>query len=46
MKQYINDNTIVKHELYNAFKKSILFSLFNLIFYSVMSINCQNVYCK
>ena len=28
MKQYINDNTIVKHELYNAFKKSILFPLF------------------
>ena len=47
MKEYINDNTIIKDELYNAFKESVscplcLSSLIN----PVMCMKCQNVFCK
>ena len=47
MEEYINNNTIVKDELYNAFKESISCPLcLNILINPVMCMKCQNVFCK
>ena len=47
MEEYINTNTIIKDEIYNAFKDSITCPLcFSILISPVMCMKCQNVYCK
>ena len=47
MEKYVNEDTIVKNEIYNAFKESITCPLCNnLMIEQVICLNCQNVYCK
>ena len=47
MEKLINDNTIIKDELYNIFKNSIECSLcLNILINPVMCLNCQNAFCK
>ena len=47
MEEYINENTIVKDELYNAFKESVSCPLcLSILINPVMCMKCQNVFCK
>ena len=47
MEELINDNTIIKNDLYNMFKSSIECSLcLNILINPVMCLNCQNAFCK
>ena len=47
MDEFMNDDTIVKDEIYNAFKDSISCPLcLSILINPVMCIKCQNVYCK
>ena len=47
MEELINDNTIIKDDLYNIFKNSIECSLcLNILINPVMCLNCQNAFCK
>ena len=47
MENYINENTIIKDELYNAFKESVTCPLcLSILISPVMCMKCQNVFCK
>ena len=47
MENYINENTIIKDELYNAFKESVTCSLcLSILINPVMCMKCQNVFWK
>ena len=47
MEEYVNEKTIVKSEIYDAFKDDITCSLCEkLMIYPVQCSNCQNIYCK
>ena len=47
MEEYVNEDTIVKSEMYDAFKDDITCSLCGkLMIYPVQCSNCQNIYCK
>ena len=47
MDEFMNDDTIVKDEIHNAFKDSISCPLcLSILINPVMCIKCQNVYCK
>ena len=47
MENYINENTIIKDELYNAFKESVTCPLcLSILINPVMCMKCQNVFCK
>ena len=47
MEEYINDNTIIKDEIYIAFKESVTCPLcLSILINPVMCMKCQNVFCK
>ena len=47
MENYINENTIIKDDLYNAFKESVTCPLcLSILINPVMCMKCQNVFCK
>ena len=47
MENYINENTIIKDELYNAFKESVTCPLcLSILINPVMCMKCQNVFCQ
>lgn len=47
MEKYINDDLVIKNEIYNFFKDSITCPLCLKIFINpLMCMKCQNVYCK
>ena len=47
MEKYINDETIIKNEVYLAFQDSITCPICqNILISPYMCMNCQNVYCK
>ena len=47
MENYINEDTIVKNEIYENFKDEIICSICSKIFIEPqMCMNCQNVYCR
>jgi hypothetical protein len=47
MEEYINDDTVVEDDFYNAFKDSITCPLcLCILIEPVMCMKCQNVYCK
>ena len=47
MEKYINENTVVKSEIYLAFKEDVTCPICSkLIINPLMCMNCQNVYCK
>ena len=47
MEKYINDNTIVKNDLYSVFQDLISCPICsNILINPLMCMNCQNVYCK
>ena len=44
---YINEQTVVKNEIYSAFKEFVECSICkNIIINPVMCMNCQNSYCR
>lgn len=47
MEEFINTNTIIKNEIYNAFKNSVTCPLcFSILINPIMCMKCQSVYCK
>ena len=47
MEEYVNEDTIIKNELYETLKDDITCSLCqHLMIYPVMCMNCMNIYCK
>ncbi len=47
MEEYINNDTIIKEEIYNLFKNTIICSLCkNILIDPVMCMQCQDVFCK
>ncbi len=47
MEKYVNNNTIVKNNIYNIFKEEVTCPLCNSIYIDpVICMNCQKVYCK
>lgn len=47
MEILINDNTIIKDDIYNTFKDSVSCPLcFSILINPIMCMNCQNVFCK
>ncbi len=47
MEKYVNDNTIIKDDLYNEFKESVYCPLcLSILIYPVMCMKCQNVFCN
>ena len=47
MEEYINNDTIIKDEIYNLFKDTITSPLcFSILINPVMCMKCQKVYCK
>ena len=47
MEKYINENTIVKNEIYESFKDSIICPIcLCIIIEPVMCLECQNNFCK
>ena len=47
IREYINDNTLVKNEYYNAFQDTVACPLcLCVLIEPVMCMKCQNVYCK
>ena len=47
MEELINENTIIKDDLYNIFKDTIVCSLCsNILINPVMCLHCQNAFCK
>ena len=47
MEKYVNDNTIIKDALYNAFKETVSCPLcLSILINPVMCMKCQNVFCK
>ena len=47
MEKYINDDLVIKNEMYNAFKDSIKCPIcLKILINPMMCMNCQNVYCK
>ena len=47
VEKYVNEDTIVKNEIYEIFKDSITCPICkNLMIEQVMCLNCQNIYCK
>ena len=47
MENYINEETVVKNEIYTAFKEDVTCPICSkLIINPVMCMNCQNTYCK
>ena len=47
MEKYVNSNTIIKNEVYEAFKDSIICPFCsNLIIEPVICFSCQETFCK
>ena len=47
MEKYVNEDTIVKNEIYDKFKDTIICPICNnLMIEQVICLNCLNVYCK
>jgi hypothetical protein len=47
MEKYVNEDTIVKSEIYDLFSESIICPLCStLMIDQVMCLKCQNIYCK
>ena len=47
MESYINEETIIQNEIYNAFKDDIICPICrNILIKPQMCNNCQNVYCR
>lgn len=47
MEEYINDNTIIKDNIFEMFKDNIICPICeNLMIQPVMCSNCQNTFCK
>jgi hypothetical protein len=47
MEQYVNENTIVKNDVYDAFKDSIICPICSKIMIEpVICFNCQETFCK
>ena len=47
MEKFINDDLVIKNELYNEFKDSIICPIcLKILINPFMCMNCQNVYCK
>ena len=47
MEKYINDDTIIKNDLYLTFQESVVCPICsNILINPHMCMNCQNVYCK
>ena len=47
MEKYINEDTIVKNEIYDAFKDSIICTICQKVMIEqVMCLKCLNIYCK
>ena len=47
MEEYVNENTIVKNEMYNAFKDSIICHICSRIMIEpVICLSCQDTFCK
>ena len=47
MEEYVNENTIIKDDVYEKFKDDITCSICqHLMIYPVMCMNCMNIYCK
>ena len=47
MEQYINEDTIIKNEIYELFKENIICPICKgLIIEPVICLNCQNIFCK
>ena len=47
MEEYVNENTIIKDDVYEKFRDAITCSICqHLMIYPVMCMNCMNIYCK
>ena len=47
VEKYVNEDTIVKNEIYDTFKESIICNICQKIMIEqVMCLKCQNTYCK
>ena len=47
MEEYINDDTLIQNDYYNAFKDSVMCPLcLCILIEPVMCMKCQNVFCK
>ena len=47
MEKYVNDDTIVKNDIYEAFSDSVICPLCKkLMIEQVLCVGCQNVFCK
>ena len=47
MENFINNDTVIKDEIYNVFKDSLYCSIcFNIFIEPIMCIKCQNSFCK
>ena len=47
MEEYVNENTIIKNEIYDLFKDTIICPLCSHIMIEpVICLNCQNTFCK
>ena len=47
MEEYINDDTLIENDYYNAFKDSVMCPLcLCILIEPIMCMKCQNVYCK